>query len=237
MLPSQVEAPDIFNLENPRSIMNLVPGSLKKFFQEHSLTEPELFNKDERDLYKLLRSREETPSPTDNRLRLKFWFEYDRCQEAGSFFNISNVIAGVTTKDYFDRGYLSKPNKVAWLLCPPTNYLVKAEEALEFGLEQLRDLLEQPNMLTSGKVNVRVVELKLKIVQMLDSRVKGAVVQRSVNLNVGATDSVVRKNLLSESMEDLQKQIKTLEARNRAAQNAGLVPIRTQKSVIDVESE
>ena len=54
------------------------------------------------------------------------------------------VIAGICTYEYFHRRYMKTPSKVAWLLCPPTGYVVKTNEALEFGLEQLQDILDQP---------------------------------------------------------------------------------------------
>lgn len=205
--------------QNERSAVRLVPERIGKNILDAVFEKPEYFDKDERELHKYLRSLEMTPTPTDNRLRLKFWMEYDRAQAHGlKAMNMNNVFASVCTKEYFYTHYMTKPQKVGWLMCPPTGYMVKAEEALEFGLEQLRDILDQPHMV-GGRVDTKLGELKAKIVMMLDTRVKGAPVQRNMNLHVSTSDTQVAKAAVASTAEDLMRELKELERRNRMAQN------------------
>lgn len=202
---------------NPRSAVSLAPTQVGNAIEDAAHERPELFLLDERDLYKKLREENAQPSPTDNRLRLKFWMEYDRVQSLGlNAMGVMNFLSGVCSKEYFYKTYLHKPQKVAWMMCPPTGYLLKAEEALEFGIEQLRDILDQPHVV-NGKVDTKLGELKAKITAMLDTRVKGAPVQR--NLNVNVSEAAVAKVAQAQSAEDLMRELRDLEKRNRQAQN------------------
>lgn len=232
----------LFETDNERSIVNLVPKAIRTAIEEHLHTNPELFDKDERDLYKWFRKEERIPSPTDNRLRLKFWDEYDRAQAQNlPSMTMINVLSGICSKEYFYGTYLKRPYKVAWLLCPPTGYLNKAEEALEFGLEQLRDILEQ-NHLTGGylidgqmvnqKVDLKLGDLKMKIVAMLDNRVKGAVIQRSVHLNANVGAAQIQKATTEATVDSLRRQIKEMDRQNKVAQNLPMA-----KPDIEIEKE
>lgn len=219
LAPSAAQESSTLDLSNPRSVVNLVPERVSRAIQDAASTNPEIFNIDEKDLYKLLKDSNHQPSPTDNRLRLKFWMEYERVQERSEKqMNISNVTAGVCSRELFYDRYLANPHKVAWLLTPPTGYAVKAEEALEFGIEQLRDILDLPHVV-GGRVDTKLGELKAKIVAMLDIRVKGAIVQRSMNLNVNTSNEQVAKAATAATSADLMRQLKELEKQNQRAKN------------------
>lgn len=213
----------LFDEDNKRSVVSLVTPIVRQAIQDHVFTHGELFNIDERDLYQRLRNDQKQPSPTDNRLRIRFWDEYDRTQAQNfSSMNMVNVVAGICSREFFYANYLKRAEKVAWLLCPPAGYMTKAEEALEFGLEQLRDILDQPHVL-GGKVDTKLGELKAKIVMMLDVRVKGAVVQKSLNMNISTSKDQVEKAATAITAEDLMRQLKDLDRKNRQAQNLPLV--------------
>lgn len=219
-LPAQVREICVLDESDPEAIVNLVTDKVKEAIIKHSFEKPELFDKGEHELIKFLRTSNTQPSPLDNRLRLKFWTEYDRVMGQGlRSMSMANVLSGLCSKELFYGKYLQRPEKVAWLLCPPTGYMAKAEEALEFGLEQLRDILALDHVLPSGKVDTKLGELKAKIVAMLDARVKGAVVQRSMNVNVNTSNEAVAKAAQAASMEDLERQLKELRRRDRASRN------------------
>lgn len=220
--------------QNPRSVVNLVPPSVSERLKQHVFEHPELFDKDEHTLHKYLRAQERTPSPLDNRLRLKWWMEYDRVQARGEAqMNMVNVLAGLCSRELFYGHYLKNPNKCAWLLCPPTGYMVKAEEALEFGLEQLRDILDLPHV-NYGKVDTKLADLKLKIVALLDTRVQGAIVQKNVNVNLGAQAKGIDNATAAATMEDIKKQLTELRRRDKQSRNLPLASQGTEE--IEVES-
>lgn len=233
MLPTELPAPrpvSLLETDNPAAVINLVPPSLKTAIEDAFFELEHLFHCDERELFMELKRNNRMPSATDNRVRLKFWVEYDRvCSLAGGRMNMQNVIAGVCSQELWHK-YLKNPYKVAWLMCVPTGYLIKAEEALEFGLEQLRDVLSISHVLSGDRVDHKLINTKLKIVQMLDLRVKGAPVQRSVHAHVsGAEAKGIIAQGAGETEESLMRQLKQLEAANRRAANL--------PQVKDVEAE
>lgn len=219
---------DVWTRSDPRSVINLVPPAVGEAMLLAAKAKPDLFGVDERTLWNTLRLSNKCPSPTDNRLRLKFWDEYDRAQAELKNIIISNVTPGVCSREYFTQNYLASPEKVAWLLCPPASYVVKMEEALAFGIEQLRDILELPTTSPSGRVDTKLAELKAKIVAMMDIRVKGAITQKieqkSMNINVQTSDKQVANRALQGSMEDIEKRLRELKKRDKVA-GAGEIAI------------
>lgn len=234
VLSPPLEAVDLWNQDYDRAVVNLVSHEVQAAMLAAAHKSPEYFTLDEKTLYKRLKEEGYQPTPTDNRLRLSFWLEYDRAQASGKGMVISNILAGICTRDYFYGPYLSKSYKVAWILCPPTDYVTKISEALDFGLDQLREVLDLPILDEKGRINVKLGELKAKIVAMLDARKHGAVVQRveqkNMNLNIATSDNQVAKMALSGTMEDLQKRMKELERRERQILN---LPTSKEKDAHD----
>lgn len=208
------------------SLINLVPPNVGEAFVRASERRPDLFGLDEHSLFKILKTEKKQPTPTDNRLRIAFWSEYNRSKENLEKFNASHVYAGVCHKSFFYGEYLSRPENVAWMVCPPADYTTVLEEALTFGLEQLRDILSMPHAsyLDDGSVhslNIKLMDLKAKIVSMIHERVKGSVTQRieqkSMNLNLSTTDRRVGEAVSTLTMEDIEKRLKDLQKKDRMA--------------------
>ncbi len=219
------KAIDVWTRDDPRSVINLVPPNVQSALLVASKSHAELFEMDERTLYQHLRGLSMLPGPTDNRLRIGFWNEFERVQHFNlKKMHMPSVYAGVCTQQYFDRFYLGSPTKVAWLLCPPASYVTIATEALSFGLEQLREILSVSPVLPNGRIDVKLGELQAKIVTMLDQRLKGAVTQRieqkNMNLNISTTDKGVAKIAMQGTMEDIERRLKELKKRDRLAQEA-----------------
>lgn len=227
---------DLWNRADDRALINLVPGAVSQALLTAASSRPELFGQDEQWLRKKLREENETPNATDNRLRIMFWLEYDQAQAQNRKMNIGAVTAGVCSTQFFYQRYLLVPSKVAWLSTPPVTYVVFAQEALAFGLDQLREILELPTVGPSGRPDIKLGELKAKIVAMLDQRVKGAVTQRvenrNMNLNVSTTDAAVAHKVAAESMEDLDRRLKELIRRERKALN-----LPESEPIVDVSAE
>lgn len=216
------------------SLLTLVPDAVAARIQAAVESHPGLFNIDERELYKLaMENIRQGPSPTDNRIRLKFWMEYDRATANGEkAMKPVNFLSGICTKQYFYENYLKNPYKVAWLVCPPVSYLEKTQEALAFGLDQLRDILEMPHQ-AGGKIDTKLGNLKAKIVEMLDARVQGAVIQRSMNVTMTASNKSDLKAFSSAtSMDELKQELHELRRRERESRN---LPVTSEIKDIEVE--
>src|SRR4051812_4816371 len=88
---------DLWDPENTRSVINIVPATLGSAMLMASRDHGELFVLDERDL-----KRKVSPTPTDNRLRLAFWMEYDRAQAQGGKMEMTRIYTGICTRAYFE---------------------------------------------------------------------------------------------------------------------------------------
>lgn len=207
---------DPFNRAEERAIINLVPRALQDAFLTAHRAKPHLFGEDEEDLYKLLKADGKLPTVTDNRLRVKFWHEYDAAQESGRKMNIGAVVSRVCSLEYLYSRYLQMPEKVAWLLTMPVAYENMMEEMLQFSTNQMRRILQMDDML-GGKPNVKLLELKAKIHFAVEMRQKGAVVQKNLNLNasVSADRKMIADMGQADSMDSIESRLKDLEARDR----------------------
>lgn len=219
--------------EGTGSLLSLLPTAVADSIRSAAALRPDLFDKTEQELNKYLKQNDSyQPTAADNRLRLKFWTEYDRVQQSGGkALVVEHIIAGICYREHFYGNYLKNPLKVAWIVCMPVGYWAKSVEALEFGIEQLRDILEIPHF-AGGKLDTKLMSTKVKIVELMNTWIKGAPVQRSVAVNLH-TGNELKAMTASMTMEDMQAKLKALEARSRAAQNLPAIP--TEGVIVDAE--
>lgn len=209
---------DPFRRDDPRSIINIVPQGFADALLSAYRAHPEWFGRDEKGLYHDLKSAKALPNATDNRIRMKFWMEYEVAQSEGRHMNLSTVAAGLCSYQYFHSHYIIDPSKMAWLMVPPASYEAVVTEALHVGLEHLRGVLAvDPVNHETGKVDVKLAELQAKIVGMLDMRAKGAIPQKIMNLhaNLKGTSKELLEITEERSMEALEKRLQDIE-RKRA---------------------
>jgi hypothetical protein len=228
LMPQDLTAPqpptqDVFQRTDERALINLVPRVVQEHFIEAQKACPELFSMDEMDLFKELRRLGKGPTPTDNRLRLSFWLEYDRAQSLQEKMNMAYVYAGVCLPHYFHNSYLNHPTRVAWLLCPPVEYQRTLEEGVAFGAQKMREFLALDPIDPYGKPNLKLMELQAKIFAMLDQRLKGGYTQKIESKTLAITGSLTEKQAMQaitdNSMEAMERRLKELEKRERKALN------------------
>lgn len=185
---------------------------------------------DEKELRKFVK-----PNQAVDSLRTSFWLEYERSKAKNVKFLISNVIAGICTKEYFAHVVLQSSGAVEWMIRPPMSYQKAMEEALQFGLSKLREIMEMPltKPLKDKKGEVvrdkkgyivmepdhKAADLVLKAFAMADLRVKGAVAQRvemkSMHLTANVNANEMQRLAESNTMEDLDKKLKQLRAKEK----------------------
>jgi hypothetical protein len=163
----------IFDRKNPRSLINIVWEELRDSMLALEANHQDLLQLTERKLEKLLE-----PDPTESRLRLRFWDEYSRAQEKGKRMLLAEVCRGVCSGDFWEKNILRDLKRVAYIINPPTNYIVTMEELLYKGLDRVREVLDLPIKDAKGRPDARLISEMVKIVQMLDQRVKGAIIQK-----------------------------------------------------------
>jgi hypothetical protein len=149
----------LFDTANPRSIVNIVPEALAvRIRVAWASAEKPLFGMSERKLRGELQRRGKSPTPTDERIRLQFWLEYERMQsedERTPKFNIEYVIGFAMSKETFYQQYIIDNCALAWMLCPVVSYQSRLEEALTVTIEKVVAVVDQidPSKLRRGDMS------------------------------------------------------------------------------------
>lgn len=204
----------LWDRDDPNSIFNRTDVKIGKAFEAIYKKHRKYFDLDEDRLYKLLKREDCKPTPTDNRLRYSFWQEFDRCIAKGhKKMKMSHVFGGICTHDYFYKRYILEPMQLVWFLCPPASYTVYVEEALNFGMSQLRTMLGYDDFNSKGEPDHKMMEIKAKIVKMLDERKHGLANQHSTSLNLNVTDKQLEKKVTEETMKAIEAKIQAIEDR------------------------
>jgi hypothetical protein len=209
----------IFDETEPRSMINIVPDLVSAAMKRLNATKRHLFIIDERALKKRLK-----PDAITSRLRLSFWDEYTRAQDMQKTMLVSNIVKGACSLDYFYKRILTDDRRLAWIVSPPKDYALAMRELLDLGIDEWRDILAMPNQDRKGRVDHRLIAQKIKIVQMLDLRVKGAIVQKlqvqnkNLNMNVNATAEglgpiLIPENLSIEELIDLEARLDRIKSK------------------------
>lgn len=216
--------PDIalLDLSDPQSVVNKVPEKLA----EAILALPKkYFKMSERQLRSAC-----NPNEIVARMRLTFWDEYYRVAGKKNPMVVSNITRGVCFRDYFYEDILTDEKWFAYVCTPPKDYVISMREMLDLGLDELREVIELPNVkrrvvriknaatgefedVVVEEYNTRVISQKITIVKMLDERVKGSTVQRvqidQRNLNIAATTKKDPLEQLSpQQVMELSEQLK-----------------------------
>lgn len=162
-----------------------------------------------------------TQTPTLRRLKLSFWDQYAKTLAMNTkYISPTAVCAEVCSTIFWDVYVIRRPEVVAWLFHPPTTFDKKTEEALDYGIDRIReDILTAPLWTTdkNGKqkfdtANATVV---LNAVKFLDARVKGSPLQRieqkSLHLHKNADAKGVSREELDHELEAIRQRLGTTQ--------------------------
>lgn len=213
----------IWEDDNPNAMLNKVrQDKFKIRATEARIKSSELFGMSEAELLQTLRKRCQDPDPRDHQIRIKLWMEYENSIATGKPMRLEYAYGAFMEVNYFYEKYLTAPQIVAWLLCPPTAYNVKIEEALHAGINQMRELLSLPITRPDGSFNAKIAELQIKVYALLDSRVHGSFKQtiesKSVTMNLSEQSKTKELSMeeidqrLSKLMESEGRRLKKLDA-------------------------
>lgn len=234
-LPNRMPTPTSLNdPEDPTSLESFVPPKVAAAIRRFS---NDLLRMTEADL-----RRELKPDDMLCRLRLAFWDEYQRAHNLGEKMVTKHIVSGVCSEDYFYKWILTDQLKMRWVCQVPKDYYLSMREMLDRGLDRLRDILELDFMeikyVKVGKdqyqrqsvVNTKILSEIRAAVQMLDNRVKGAVMQKvaiqqqslNYNINHEANDEDLGA-LTLEQLSMLEEKLSAVDKRLTAA-GAELLP-------------
>ena len=114
------------------------------------------------------------PDAVTSRLRVSFWLEYDNAQENCRPMRMPIVYSGVCHKSYFHNVVQRDPDRMAWILCPPADYILAMREILQEGMEQIRKIVTGNIVSDDGEINTKAAEVLIKAMQLCDLKVYGS---------------------------------------------------------------
>ncbi len=124
-------------------------------------------------------------TPTLRRLKMSFWDQYSITVARNlKFISPTEVCKEICSTVFWDVYVVRRPEILAWMFHPPTSFDKKAEEALDYGIDRLREeILTAPLYSTApdggrGAFNKDNAAVILNAIKFLDARVKGSPLQR-----------------------------------------------------------
>lgn len=196
--------------KNPRSLINLVSPKLAEHMRA---LQPYLFTLSDSAFAK----KYEAPWIVQQ-LKICFWDEYFLTQDKDfKSMRIEAMYSKVCSKEYFYE-LVSDPLTLTYILRPPSGYMIRMRSLLDIGLERFREILTLPIVDYNGKIDAKHVNNIIKIVSIVDNRVKGAVTQnikidgthKSMNMNVNYEAPKSHRQIESELLQ-IEKEILELQ--------------------------
>lgn len=233
----------IFDENNPCSVINLVPPTMREAMRRcvKELTYITHASEAQIRLYA-------EPDERDERLRLAFWDEYNYATSVGAPIRINQVIKGVCSVETFYQFYLPNNKKLAWIITPPKFYSQGMKYILHLGLDRLTEIMQSKVVDEDGKLDVRSAALILKTFQLVDLRVKGAIMQkvqidqRTLNMNAEVRAEELQQMQLRQLQSMSPKDLEELERRAAIAERAAnsferKIPEDQRQEVLDLVTE
>ncbi|HZX13688.1 MAG TPA: hypothetical protein VFF49_04735 [Thermodesulfobacteriota bacterium] len=200
-----------WELENSKSVINLVSDKMRSYMRQ---LPPELLSLSEKEIRKRL-----APGWIDEQLRIAFWDEYFvTIDNNAKRMRMDAVYARVCARDvFYDR--LRLPLPLAFICKPPQDYIYQMRSLLNIGMERFQEILNLPIEGEDGRINTGLIREIVKIVTIVDNRVKGAVTQK---IQIDGTQKNLNMNINYEppkTHQDIEKEIKEIEKEIRTIQN------------------
>lgn len=230
----------IYDTENPCSIINLVPDSLKEVLYEHKDRYTGYFHLNEAEVRNRVK-----PDERDERLRLNFWDEYNYATQVQSKVRMQQVMQGVCSVECWYQYYLKTPMKIFWMITPPKYYSQSMKYILNMGLDRMIEMMSAKVVDEQGKLDVRAAGVILKAFHLVDLRVKGAIAQkvtidqRTMNLNADINAEHMSRIQLDQLRDMSPDDLLELERRAQIAERASKSMLRGEspeekQQVIDI---
>lgn len=223
--------PVVRDRRNPKSIINCVTP---KYQQLIEALPDELLELPETELcFKAFGSM--TPDENWSRLKINFWREYDTAQkDFGGKIDFKEVARGVCGEKHLAKLFQSHPDNFAYLLSRPIEYATQMDDLHGLAIREMRQILEMKVGFDaeSGLPDTKLLQAKIQIFKYVDSKQKGAPiqkietnsVQKNLNVNVEATPEEISR---FKTLEEVDRRLRELE------QQAPLALVEA-KAIVDV---
>jgi hypothetical protein len=233
----------IFDESNPMSVVNMVPPMVAEAIRKIPQQCAYVTHATEGQIKAYCK-----PDERDERLRLAFWDEYNYATSVSAPMRINYVIRGLCSGEVFYNYYLSEPKKLAWVLTPPKFYSQGMKYILHLGLDRLTEIMQAKVVDDDGKLDVRAAATILKAFQLVDLRVKGAIMQkvqidqRTLNMNADVHAEQLHQLQLKQLQSMSASELDDLERRAQIAEKAAQsfernIPVDQRQEVIDLVTD
>lgn len=202
----------IFDTTNPRSLINRVSAALAKTIGE---IPKEYFSMPESELVAKVYVNSKPPGKpptTDCMLKVALW---KKLKDIDGTMTMDKFCDGVCSVGHF-RNFISRDHgRLAYIFSPPNDYSYALLEIEQYTIPEMRRIMHMEEVVNAktGVPDYKLLELKFKIFQYIDTRIHGAAVQRheveSKNLNVDV--KATPKELGFKSVEEIDKRLAELE--------------------------
>lgn len=235
---TQTDSLKLLDESDPDSLINIAPDEMVEVIKATFKKYPKFFNYSER----LLRSECEVDE-RDERFRLLFWDEYNCATALKRRMYLKHVTTSFTSNAIWYNFYAQRLDKMRFILYPPQNYNYSLRSILDKGLSKLNEIMNLPVLLPNGQADVKAITQIIKVFQLVDTRIKGAIVQKvqiqqqSLNINADA-GQVSTEQLAAMSLEQLtamEKKLDKIEKAEKRMLNA--LPPDEKQEVLDVIAE
>jgi len=163
----------IYNRESKNSLINISPIGLAGNFES---IPPSTLDKG---LYEL--EKEIKPNEVMRQVKNRFWKLVDRHVVSGRGFTGDDVILGICGASYFRKEICYNSTHLAWLVLKDQTVEDRLEVLLEAATKRLEEIVSMPLTNKDGKLDVKAVDVFLKLYDRLLNRVKGSEIQRIEN--------------------------------------------------------
>lgn len=231
----------MFDETNERSLINLVPDRLKPLLKAVRQRYPRLLLQPEKTLRTTI-----GPDDRDEKLRLSFWNEFNQATAQGRRMVLNNIIRNVVYSEVWNNFYEKRLDKLAWIICPPKNYTLSMQHILNRGVDRLMEIMNLPILKKDGTADTKAISQVLKAFQLVDLRVKGAIIQRvqiqqqSLNFNTDITTQEAKDHAAAlaamslDQLEALDQKLSKLEKIEEKMVTA--LPAADQKEIMDIQA-
>lgn len=237
MAPEYEPSFSIFNHDNPTSLINVCPKTMVNVLGEIEKAMPRMLLWSESELRKKCDVDER-----DERLRLQFWDEYNLATAQNRRMTLHGFIDGVTTHEIFVKFYLKRRMKMIWIITPPRNYATAMKNILDHGLTRMMEIMRLPIIdPQTQQPNLKVISQIVKTFQIVDLRVKGAIIQRvqqsNVNFNADVSEAAAAQlaDMSLEQLEQLEQKLDKVERLEAKMVNA--LPPAEREEIIEMKRE
>jgi hypothetical protein len=221
--PSLDELPlaaELFDEEDPRSLVNLLPRPLANLFKSDVVNKKFLY------LSEREAERRLEPETVVYKIRIAFWKEFESARVTGRAISLSKVAGLCGLPEHYVRNILMhRPGAFTFCLVPPSSYETELQEALMYGLRRIREeILTLPirrevvnkDGMVETVVDADAAKLVLQAAAFVDMRINGGIVQKQLTVHK-EIDSGNRK-MDRQTLTDLENKIKEMEDKLRLEQ-------------------